>query len=82
MFKKTTTQSSKNGNKSDPEINRLLSAAVINRSFRSMLLNNPAKAIAGGYYGERFNIGSKAVSQVSSIHATSLADFAAQLAEQ
>ena len=79
MFKKIPTQSSKNGKPSDPDINRLLTAAVINQSFRSLLLSNPAQAIAGGYCGERFNIGSKTANQVKAIHAASLADFASQL---
>jgi hypothetical protein len=81
MYKRIPIQSGRSSKSSNPEINRLLTAAVINRNFRSMLLNDPAKAIAGGYYGEQFNIGSKAAHQVKSIHATSLADFAAQLAQ-
>ena len=63
-----------------PEYSRILSAAVINSSFRSMLLSNPAKAIAGGYSGEKFNLGHADQMRLSSIHANSLADFASQLA--
>ena len=63
-----------------PEYSRILSAAVINSSFRSMLLSDPAKAIANGYSGEKFNLGHADQKRLSSIHANSLADFASQLA--
>jgi hypothetical protein len=63
-----------------PEYSRILSAAVINSSFRSILLSDPAKAIAGGYSGEKFNLGNADQKRLSSIHANSLADFASQLA--
>ncbi len=62
------------------EYSRILSAAVINSSFRSMLLANPAKAIHSGYSGEKFNLDQTAQKRMSTIQATSLADFANQLA--
>ena len=62
------------------EYSRILSAAVINSSFRSMLLANPAKAINSGYSGEKFNLDQAEQNRLSSIHASSLADFANQLA--
>ena len=63
-----------------PEYSRILSAAVINSGFRGMLLANPAKAVSGGYSGEKFNLDQTTQKRLSSIHATSLADFANQLA--
>ncbi len=65
---------------SAPEYSRILSAAVINSSFRSMLLSDPAKAVACGYSGEKFNLGHADQKRLSTIHASSLADFASQLA--
>ena len=65
---------------STPEYSRILSAAVINSSFRSMLLSDPVKAVAGGYSGEKFNLGSSEKQHLSGIRANSLADFASQLA--
>ena len=62
------------------EYSRILSAAVVNSSFRSMLLTNPARAIRCGYSGEKFNLDQADQTRLSSIHATSLADFANQLA--
>jgi len=61
------------------EISRLLTAAVINGSFRQALLSNPVAAISSGFGGEAFNLGADVVKRVSTIRATSLADFASQL---
>ena len=74
-------QSSKMNSTSAPEYSRILSAAVINSNFRSILLSDPAKAIAGGYSGEKFNLDHGDQRRLSSIHANSLADFASQLAK-
>ncbi len=63
------------------EISRLLSAAVINARFRQALLANPAQAIANGYRGEKFQLGSENRKRAASIHASSLADFASQLTQ-
>ena len=63
------------------ELSRLLSAAVINARFRQALLANPAQAIATGFRGEKFQLGSEDRKRVSSIHATSLAEFASQLTQ-
>ena len=63
------------------EYSRILSAAVINSHFRQMLLNDPVKAISNGYSGEQFNINSEEKVRLSTIRATSLTDFAAQLAQ-
>ena len=61
------------------EYSRILSAAVINSHFRQMLLNDPVKAISNGYSGEQFNINREEKVRLSTIRATSLSDFAAQL---
>ncbi|MDP2966785.1 MAG: hypothetical protein Q8N39_12240 [Pelolinea sp.] len=64
-----------------PEYSRILSAAVINNSFRQMLLKDPIKAVCGGYSGENFNLNNEDKSRLASIRASSLADFAAQLSQ-
>jgi len=61
------------------EYSRILSAAVINANFRSMLLADPIKAVARGYSGEQFKLGGDDKQRLASIHAKSLADFAAEL---
>ena len=61
------------------ELSRIISAAVVNSHFRSILLNDPASAIAGGYSGECFSLGSNEQKKLGAIRASSLADFAAQL---
>jgi len=63
------------------EFSRLLTAAVINGSFRQALLNNPSEAITSGFGGEAFNLSADVVKRVSSIRATSLAEFATQLTQ-
>jgi len=63
------------------EYSRILSAAVINSNFRSILLKDPVKAVSGGYSGERFNLRSEAKQRLAGIHASSLAEFAARLSE-
>lgn len=63
------------------EYSRILSAAVVNHHFRQMLLTDPAKAVASGYSGEKFNLNREDSSRLASIRAISLADFAAQLSQ-
>jgi hypothetical protein len=58
------------------DINRVLTAAVINTQFRSLLLKNPGKAISRGYAGEQFKLGSEEQHKLASIKATNLAEFA------
>ena len=66
---------------SSPEYSRILSAAVINKNFRQLLLKDPVQAVCGGYSGEEFNLNSKDKDRLASIRASSLADFAAQLSQ-
>ena len=64
------------------EINRLLTAAVVSRRFRQLLLADPLAALHSGYNGENFRLTLDEVNLVQSIHATTLPDFAAQLLEK
>ncbi len=79
MLRNFKTTSSSRSLKSSPEYSRILSAAVINSGFRQMLLKDPVKAICSGYSGEKFDLNSADKSRLASIHAASLAEFAAQL---
>ena len=63
------------------EYSRILSAAVINNGFRDRLLKDPVQAVTQGYSGERFNLNHEDRRRLAGIHASSLADFAAQLSE-
>jgi len=58
------------------EMNKVLTAAVINTQFRSQLLKNPGKAIHIGFAGERFQLESEEQHKLASIKATNLAEFA------
>jgi hypothetical protein len=61
------------------EISRLITAAVINRGFCQMLLDNPKSALASGYKGETFALETEEQDFIFSIQAASLAEFATQL---
>ena len=63
------------------ELSRLLTAAVVNKKFRKLLLDDPAIALASGFNGEPFRLASEDKNRVLSINAQSLADFATQLTE-
>jgi hypothetical protein len=51
----------------------------VNREFCSLLLANPAMAVATGYNGEPFDLAAEEQELIFSIQATSLTDLAKQL---
>jgi hypothetical protein len=61
------------------ELSRILTAAVVNSRFRSLLLNDPISAIEIGYSDESFSIGADEKERLGAIHVSSLSEFAAQL---
>lgn len=61
------------------ELNRLLSAAVVSKSFRNMLLANPEIALSSGYQGEKFNLNREDQNWLYSIRPESLVDLAASM---
>jgi hypothetical protein len=58
------------------ELSRLINAAVVNRDFRHLLLNDPERALADGYNGEGFRLDAEILDLVLSIRASDLTDFA------
>ncbi len=63
------------------ELSRLMSAAVVSRSFREAFLRDPMRAIASGYDGERFHFSPSLLARLSTIRARSLEEFAQRLAD-
>ncbi|MEW5938139.1 MAG: hypothetical protein AB1750_00640 [Chloroflexota bacterium] len=61
-------------------LNHLFAAAVVNRKFRQMLLENPEAALQSGYLGERFNLSLEERERLISVRAYSLADLAEKVA--
>jgi hypothetical protein len=61
------------------EMNRLLCAAVVSKSFRSMLISNPEIAVASGYQGESFNLSDEDRSWLFSMRPANLIDLAANM---
>jgi hypothetical protein len=80
MLKYSTSSTTRTNKSSNVEFSRIISAAVVNKSFRSTLLSDPSKAIAQGYYGEPFSLSSEQKNRISTIREDSLEGFAAKLA--
>lgn len=62
-----------------PGLSRMFAAAVVNRQFCEMLLNNPQEALRKGYLGETFTLTKDECELIVSIQARSLADLARQI---
>lgn len=60
-------------------LNQLLSAATINDQFCSILLRDPAQALATGYFGYSFSLTPEERDLVMGIQVQRLEDFAAQI---
>ena len=60
-------------------ISRLMTAAVINKRFRNLLLTRPQEALEAGFQGEDFTLDRAERNLVLTIQAGDLADFALQL---
>jgi hypothetical protein len=60
---------------------RLISAAVVDSTFRHQLLTDARTVLASGYNGEFFPLDHETRERIISIQASSLKDFAAQLLE-
>ena len=61
------------------DLSRLLTAAVVNKNFRTKLLADPRGALLAGYNGEPFSLKTEDQDLILSIRATSLPEFATQL---
>jgi hypothetical protein len=57
-------------------VGHLFAAAVVNRQFRQLLLENPEVALKNGYLGEVFELSREEQDRVTSASARSLADLA------
>jgi len=62
-----------------PEYSRILSAAVINKSFREKLLKDPAHAIARGFNGETFDLTADETRRLVALKGLSLPEFALRI---
>jgi hypothetical protein len=64
---------------SNDEMNRLLCAAVVSKSFCNVLISNPEIAVSSGYQGESFNLSDEDRSWLFSLHPANLVDLAANM---
>ncbi len=60
-------------------LSRVFSAAVVNKQFCSMLLEDPTMALKQGYLGEIFSLSREEHDLIISIRANSLSDLAKQI---
>jgi len=60
-------------------LSSLFAAAVVSKSFCSMLLRNPEEALKGGYMGKTFGLSAEDASLIISLNAQSLPDLARQV---
>lgn len=60
-------------------LSRVFAAAVVNRQFRDLLLENPQEALGKGYLGETFSLTPEESDLIASIRADSLSDLAKQV---
>jgi hypothetical protein len=61
-------------------LGHLLAAAVVNRQFRKLLLEDPEIALQRGYQGQMFDLSREERERLTSVHAQSLADLAKTIA--
>lgn len=80
MLKCSALTPARPNSSSNVEFSRIISAAVINKRFRSTLLSDPSTAIAQGYFGEPFSLSNDQKNRISTIREDSLEGFAAKLA--
>jgi hypothetical protein len=73
----TINLTSRSNNSSN--ISRVFAAAVVNRQFRDMLLQDPNTALQNGYLGETFSLSKEEQDLIVSIRANSLSDLAKQV---
>jgi len=65
----------KNGLMEYRELHRLISAAIVNQSFRCQLLENPLEAVRTGYLGQSFCLTSGEHELLASIRASDFPTF-------
>jgi hypothetical protein len=81
MFRYINQPSKKANHRANPEISRIISAAVVNKRFCSALLKDPSTAISQGFFGEPFRLSLEQQNRISMIKENSLEGFASQLAQ-
>jgi hypothetical protein len=60
-------------------LSQVFAAAVVNKQFCDMLLNDPSIALQNGYLGETFSLSKEEEDLIVSIRANSLSDLAKQV---
>jgi len=61
------------------ELHRLISAAIVNQSFRCQLLDSPLEAVRAGYLGQSFSLTSQECELLASIGTSDFTTFSQQV---
>jgi hypothetical protein len=78
-YQDTLTINITSGSNNSSNISRVFAAAVVNRQFRDMLMQDPNTALQNGYLGETFSLSKEEQDLIVSIRASSLSDLAKQV---
>ena len=78
LSNKKSSQPATSVTKNGASMGCLMTAALVDPSFRQLLLTDPAAALAGGYNGEKFHLDTKDQDFILSTQATSLLELAEQ----
>ena len=68
-----------NSTRPSKEVNRVLSAAIVSKTFRETLITDPSQAINQGFMGEPFVLTPQEQRMLQAIQAETLEDFASQI---
>ena len=79
IFRKTHSLPLTSKRNNSSELSRVFAAAVINKQFCDLLLNDPEQALEHGYFGEPFLLSRDEQDLIVSIRVQSLADLAMQV---
>ncbi|MBI5304131.1 MAG: hypothetical protein HY868_18495 [Chloroflexi bacterium] len=65
---------------SQRDLNRLVCAGIVDQQFRKLLVRDPLRAAAAGYYTERFDLTEEEKEMLSQIHAADFDSFVQAIA--
>lgn len=65
---------------SQKDLNRLVCAGIVDKQFRKLLVQDPLRAAATGYYAERFDLTEEEKEMLAQIHAADFDSFVQTIA--
>ena len=65
---------------SQTDLDRLVCAGVVDKQFRALLVRDPLRAVAEGFYGEVFHLTEEEWTLIANIHASDFDEFVREIA--